>query len=111
MVNFLFSLFSKDYCPYSVVAEPIIREYILPYQNIRYGATVKGNFYIRKHTYEYRYRNPVLGKIKRTKYSGLIHCILEDVNGWKDEVQHVLIPNFFESDDEFLKDAYSRYEL
>lgn len=93
------------------MGEPSIRECIFPYQNILYGSHVKGNFYVRKTTYDYRYKNPLLGKIKRTKYSGLIHIIVEDVNGWKTEAQHMLTPNFFEDDNEFLQDAYSRYEL
>ena len=111
MINFLFSLFSKDYCTTSIVGEPNIRECIFPYENILYGSLVKGNFYIRKTTYTCRYRNPLLGTIKKTKYSGLIHVIMEDRNGWKTEAQHILTPRYFDCDDDFLKDAYSRYEL
>ena len=111
MVNFLFSLFSKDYCPSFPVGDTKIRECIFPYENILYGISVKGNFYVRKTTYTYQYKNPLLGKITKTKYSGLLHAIVEESGGWKNEIQHILIPNFFESDEDFLKDAYSRYEI
>lgn len=111
MVNFLFSLFNKDYCSKILTGNSIIREYVLPYENIKYGSMVKGNFYIRKTLYTYKYRNPFFGTFTRNKYSGLLHIIQEDVNGWKEEKDIILDHKFFDNDFEFLRDAYFRYEI
>lgn len=94
-----------------LIQDPVVREYILPYENFLYGATVKGNFYIRRLTQTYRYKNPLLGEVKKMKYTGILYVVIQDANGWKSDLQHILIPNFFNSDEEFLNDAYQRYYI
>lgn len=110
MINFLFTLFSKDYCPYYPIKDSVIREFVLPYENILYGSFVKGNFYIRRQTITFKYKNPLLGTFVKSKYSGLLYLNIEDQFGNKEEKNIILIPNYFEDDDDFLSHAYSKYD-
>lgn len=111
MIGFLLKYFNKNTCPAKFNGKIIINDVIFPYENLLFRRSAKGNFYIRKTIYTYKYVNPLLGKKCKTKYSGILHVVIEDEFNGRTEKQYTIKTDYFDGDQDFLNDAYIKYPI